>query len=106
MSEALGSENFCGSDSMSAARHSFGKPNPMTSPSVENERKTIRPTLNFTRPRTNASLLRGSVAAKARTSSTVTGTGRLRRQDGVEAREAGGRPQRLPVVVLLEGGHR
>src|SRR5207247_9529515 len=49
-------------------------PNPISVPSFENDRKTIRPTRNFTRPRTNASLLRGSVAANARTSSTVTGT--------------------------------
>src|SRR5919198_5089835 len=74
MSDSLGSENFSGSASTRAARHSFGNPNPMVAPSFENARKTIRPTRNFTRPRTNASLLRGSVAANSRTSSTVTGT--------------------------------
>src|SRR6266566_6466553 len=74
MSDSPGIENFSGSDSTSATRHSFGKPNPITVPSFENDRKTIRPTRNFIRPRTNASLLRDSVAANARTSSTVTGT--------------------------------
>jgi hypothetical protein len=73
MSDALGSENFSGSDSTSADRQSFGNPNPITVPSFENARKTILPTRNFTRPRTNASLLRGSVAANVRTWSTVTG---------------------------------
>jgi hypothetical protein len=33
--------------------------------------KAVRPMRNFTRPRTNASLLRGSVRANARTSSIV-----------------------------------
>src|SRR6266496_3123529 len=74
MSDSPGIENFSGSDSTRATRHSYGKPNPMTVPSFENDRNTIRPTRNFTRPRTNASLLRGSVAANARTSSTVSGT--------------------------------
>src|SRR6266496_1505736 len=74
MSDSLGIENFSGSDSTSAIRQSFGNPNPISVPSFENDRKTIRPTRNFTRPRTNASLLRGSVAANARTSSTVTAT--------------------------------
>jgi hypothetical protein len=64
MSDSLGRENFSGSDSTRAARQSFGKPNPITEPSFEKERNTIRPTRNFNRPRTNASLLRGSVAAK------------------------------------------
>src|SRR6266536_1267912 len=74
MSDSLGIENFSGSDSTSATRQSFGNPNPISVPSFENDRKTILPPRNFTRPRTNASLLRGSVAANARTSSTVTGT--------------------------------
>src|SRR5881275_2529580 len=78
MSDALGSENLSGSDSTSAIRQSFGNPNPISVPSFENDRKTIRPIRNFTRPRTNASLLRGSVLANARTSSIVTGKSAIR----------------------------
>src|SRR5215831_17365701 len=76
MSDSLGRENLSGSDSTRAARQSLGKPNPITLPSFENARNTMRPTRNFTRPRTNASLACGSVAANARTSSDVTGTAR------------------------------
>src|SRR5512133_2216098 len=75
MSASLGSENFSGSDSTSAARQSFGKPKPMVEPSFEKERKTMRPTRNLMRPRTNASLLRGRVLASCWTSATVTGMG-------------------------------
>src|SRR5258705_7440493 len=74
MSDSLGSENLAGSDSTSAARQSFGKPNPIVDPSFEKERKTMRPTRNLIRPRTNASLLRGSVLASSWTSATMTGT--------------------------------
>src|SRR4051794_15969808 len=74
MSDSLGSENLAGSDSTSAARQSFGKPKPMVEPSFENARNTIRPTRNLSRPRTYASLLRGSVLASSWTSATVTGT--------------------------------
>src|SRR5438132_14379132 len=111
LSDALGIENFSGSDSTSATRHSFGKPNPMTVPSFENERKTIRPTRNFTRPRTNASLLRGSVAANARTSSTVTGTApgyepHDRPRDGRPSRSHGlERVSRGPVAVAEQVEH-
>src|SRR5512133_621146 len=101
MSDSLGSENFSGSDSTSAERHSFGKPNPITVPSFEKARKTIRPTRNFTRPRTNASYARGSVAANSHTSSIVTATASGEgREQTLEAR---GRPQLLGVVVLVEG---
>jgi hypothetical protein len=55
MSLSLGSENFSGSFSTSVARHSFGNPKPITSPSLENARKTICPTRYLIRPRTNAS---------------------------------------------------
>jgi len=72
MSDSLGSENLCGSDSTSAARHSFGNPQPIVEPSFEKDRKTIRPTRNFSRPRTQASLLRGNVLASSWTSPTVT----------------------------------
>ena len=65
MSDSLGRENFPGSESTSAARHSFGKPKPIVDPSLEKERKTIRPTRNLIRPRTKASLLRGSVLASS-----------------------------------------
>src|SRR4051794_41666985 len=73
MSYSLGNENFSGSDSTRAARHSFGNPKPMVEPSFENERKTICPTRNLIRPRTKASLARGSVRAISCTSATVTG---------------------------------
>src|SRR6478672_9521407 len=73
MSPSLGSENLSGSDSTRAARQSFGKPKPIVDPSFEKARKTIRPTRNLSRPRTNASLLRGSVCASSCTSPTVTG---------------------------------
>jgi hypothetical protein len=49
----------------------------MTVPSRDKDRYTMRPIRNFTRPRTCASLLRGSVIANARTSAIVT-TARLR----------------------------
>src|SRR5262245_6440592 len=100
MSDSLGSENFSGSDSTSAARHSFGNPKPITVPSFENARNTIRPTRNFTRPRTNASYARGRVAANSHTSSIVTGTASAK--DGAQPLEALRRPQLLRVVVLLE----
>ena len=48
MSDSLGIENFSGSDSTSATRQSFGNPNPITVPSFEKDKKTIRPTRNFT----------------------------------------------------------
>src|SRR6266516_492668 len=111
MSDSLGIENFSGSDSTSAIRQSFGNPNPISVPSFENDRKTIRPTRNFTRPRTSASLLRGSVAANARTSSTVTATtpgyepprrprdGRPSRTHGLE------RVSRGPVAVAEQVEH-
>src|SRR5262245_47190598 len=110
MSDSPGSENFSGSVSTRAARHSFGNPNPMVSPSFENARKTIRPTRNLIRPRTNASPLLGSVAANAHTSSTVTGTasggGASRRADLLDALEARRGPQRLHVVEHIERRHR
>src|SRR6187399_2655519 len=102
MSDSLGSENFSGSDSTSAARHSFGKPKPITVPSFENARKTIRPTRNFTRPRTTASYARGSDAATSHTSSIVTGTASGQRR--AQALDAFGRPQLLRVVVDVECG--
>src|SRR5437763_12403646 len=105
MSDSLGSENFSGSDSTSAARHSLGKPKPITVPSFENERKTMRPTRNFTRPRTRTSYARGNVTANSRTSSIVTAmrASGARRQDRAESLEAVRRPQRLRVVVHVEG---
>src|SRR5215216_714357 len=72
MSDWLGSENFSGSDSTSAARHSFGNANPIVQPSREIARYTIRPIRNFTWPRTNPSVVRGSASATARISSVVT----------------------------------
>src|SRR5262245_24336724 len=72
MSPSLGSENFSGSASTRASRHSFGNAKPITVPSRENARYTMRPIRNFTRPRTMASALRGSVLANARTSSILT----------------------------------
>src|SRR4029453_7315304 len=72
MSDCLGSENFSGSDSTRASRNALGNAKPMTVPPAENARETIRPLLNLTRPRASASVLRGSVLANARTSSTVT----------------------------------
>src|SRR5687767_1614222 len=109
MSDSLGRENFSGSDSTSAVRHSLGKANPIVEPSREKDRYTIRPIRNFTRPRTKASLLRGSALATARTSSTVTtdlgsGFGRAGVQpaDAVRdppQREAGGQG---PEQVELE----
>src|SRR4029079_9623313 len=102
MSDSLGNENFSGSDSTSAARHSFGKPNPITVPSFEKARKTIRPTRNFTRPRPSASYARGSVAANSLTSSIVTAT--ASGKSSAQALEARRRPQLLGVVVLVEGG--
>src|SRR5919204_1318091 len=99
MSPWLGSENFSGSVSTSAALHSFGNATPMTVPSFENDRKTIRPTRNLIRPRTNASVLRGNVAANARTSSTVTATAPL--QD-VFARAAGSDAWRLVRLLRID----
>src|ERR1044072_7103439 len=104
MSDSLGRENFSGSDSTRVARQSLGKPKPITSPSFENERKTMRPTRYFTRPRTNAWYARGSVSANAHTSSIVTGTASGQRR--AQPRHALRRPERLRVVVLVERRRR
>src|SRR3954447_26175707 len=73
MSDSLGNANFPGSFSTSAARHSFGKPKPITDPSLEKARKTILRRRNLILPRTKTSLARGSVRATSCTSATVTG---------------------------------
>ena len=54
-SQGGGIRNLSGADVISASRNIFGKANPITVSSRENARKTIRPTRNFTRPRTTAS---------------------------------------------------
>src|SRR5512132_534136 len=66
----------------------------------------MRPIRNFTRPRTSASLLRGSVIANARTSSIVT---TARRRSGYEPAVLGGRwrclglsPVWSPHLVISE----
>src|SRR5262249_26970088 len=72
MSDWLGSENFSGSAATSASRSSFGNAKPITVPSREKESQTMRPIRNFTRPCTNASLLRGNELANSHTCSIVT----------------------------------
>ncbi len=74
MSEALGSENFSGSEWTSASRRYFGNANPIVDPSGERDSQTIRLIRNLWFPRTSPSLMPGSVRAKAQTSSTVTAT--------------------------------
>src|SRR5919201_2852733 len=74
MSPALGMRNLSGSEPTSPSRHSFGNAKPMIVSSREKARYTIRPTRNFTRSRTSASVVRGRLSASGRTSSMVTTT--------------------------------
>src|SRR4051794_17407717 len=121
MSDGLGSSNLSGSAATSAARSSRGKPKPIIVPSLEKATNTMRPTRNLTRSRTNASSARGSVEAKARTSSTETTAGGFRslrraghargdlllggratRQAGDRAGEVGGSAVLTELALALE----
>src|SRR6478736_2365858 len=72
MSDWRGIRNLSGSAATSAARSSRGKAKPIWVSSREKARYTMRPTRNFTRSRTKTSYERGSLFARARTSSIVT----------------------------------
>jgi hypothetical protein len=61
-----------GSASTSASRHSLGKANRMSASSDENDTYATRPARSLSSPRTIASVVRGSVNANDRTSSTLT----------------------------------
>src|SRR6478752_2917518 len=72
MSEGLGRKNLSGSAATSPARSSLAKPKPIVVSSRLNATYTIRPTRNLTRSWIRCSVVRGSVRASARTSSTIT----------------------------------
>ena len=65
-------KNLSGSAATIAARSSRGNPQPIVSSSRLSATYTICPTRNFTRPRTSASVVRGSAIATCRICSRVT----------------------------------
>ena len=70
--------NLSGSLATSAARSSFGKPNPSRSSSAETDAYTILPTRNFVWSLMRCSVVRGSDIAIRRTSSRVAMAGQPR----------------------------